>query len=426
MNCMYCGRIFVVGLLALGIQAGPTAARDEVELVSVIKVAGNQTDKSGLHVEVAPGIWHDLFGGISALEYLGHDDLYLALSDRGPQDGAVPWTCRVHLVRITPQPIGESDSATKQNFSVLKTLLLKDGERFFSGQAADFEQSETRTARLDPEGIRLGDNDNFFVSDEYGPHLLEFTMDGQLRRRLPIPERYQIGHPCVTKEEENQRNRSGRQGNKGLEGLARTQEPHRLLALFQSPLLQDCSISRYGKHSGTNCRLVEFDCKSDSVREFLYPLDDSDNKLNEILGMTDGSFLVIERDGESGSKARFKKILQISIAGATEIQDRRSLPANTLPNDVQPVKKQPFIDLLQRRFGLAGAEMPEKIEGLSAGPVLDDGRQTLLVATDNDFKLNQPTMFYCFAIGQPTLDAARKRPSSPDVRAEESGNTVGD
>jgi hypothetical protein len=41
--------------------------------------------------------------------------------------------------------------------------------------------------------------------------------------------------------------------------------------------------------------------------------------------------------------------------------------------------------------------MPEKIEGLSFGPALADGRRTLLVSTDNDLIPENPTLVWVFA-----------------------------
>ena len=41
--------------------------------------------------------------------------------------------------------------------------------------------------------------------------------------------------------------------------------------------------------------------------------------------------------------------------------------------------------------------MPEKIEGFAFGPKLSDGRKTLLVASYNNFIVEQPKLIYCFA-----------------------------
>ena len=63
-----------------------------------------------------------------------------------------------------------------------------------------------------------------------------------------------------------------------------------------------------------------------------------------------------------------------------------------------PVRKSVFLDLLDPAWALAGESMPEKIEGLTFGPVLADGRQTLLVSTDNDFESAAASEIWVFAV----------------------------
>ena len=60
-----------------------------------------------------------------------------------------------------------------------------------------------------------------------------------------------------------------------------------------------------------------------------------------------------------------------------------SLPAGPLPEDITPVKKTLFIDLLDPVFNLAPT-IAEKIEALAWGPDLPDGRHVLYVVSDND------------------------------------------
>ena len=63
---------------------------------------------------------------------------------------------------------------------------------------------------------------------------------------------------------------------------------------------------------------------------------------------------------------------------------------NTLPGGVIPIKKYatPFLDIAAA-LRAAGLPIPEKIEGLTIGPKLDDGGFLLLLATDNDFSVTQ-------------------------------------
>ena len=42
--------------------------------------------------------------------------------------------------------------------------------------------------------------------------------------------------------------------------------------------------------------------------------------------------------------------------------------------------------------------MPEKIEGLTFGPTLPDGRRTLIVTIDNDLMADKPSWFWVFAV----------------------------
>jgi hypothetical protein len=63
--------------------------------------------------------------------------------------------------------------------------------------------------------------------------------------------------------------------------------------------------------------------------------------------------------------------------------------------------------MLDPRFGIAGSTFPEKIEGLALGPVLKDGRVTLLVANDNDFRDDVPTMVWCFAMPREVMEGKK-------------------
>lgn len=110
----------------------------------------------------------------------------------------------------------------------------------------------------------------------------------------------------------------------------------------------------------------------------------------------DSQFVVIERDGESGTDARCKQIKRIDLSTATDISDLDRLPPLELPSDIHPASKSTYLDLLDTSYGLAGTTMPEKLEGLTFGPNLLDGRRTLIIAVDNDFKVDAATLMYVF------------------------------
>lgn len=371
------------------------SAGDTVQLVGIGEFSGTATDHSGQAEQLENGEPHNRLGGFSALEYSGNGNRYVALPDRGPDDGATGYLCRVQYLDIQINP--SSSPAVTLNLVGSKMLTDSSG-RGFTGDSTAFVATDQHAERLDPEGFRFSPNGSFFVSDEYGPQLIRFSADGEEQERFTLPEHLTATVPAPTKLEENRVNVKGRSSNKGMEGLAISPDGKTLYGIMQHVLLQDGEREPGGFPRGVNCRLVQVDIDSGAVREFVYQLDDVSNGLNEILALNDDEFLVIERDGKIGADAAFKKIMKINIKEATQVQRLRQLPAGELPESIKPVTKEVFVDFLDPSFQLTPEQLPEKLEGLTAGPVLPDGRKTLLVASDNDFNAESPSLIYVFAI----------------------------
>src|SRR6185295_11042240 len=117
-----------------------------------------------------------VFGGFgSDLTYTGHDNVFIAAPDRGPYDGLtdVPYLDRFHFLHITTDLNAPFPNI---NTLLLDTRLLKNeaGNNFVGAAGAFDASSEFATLRLDPEGIRVGYNGTLYISDEYGPYVLEF------------------------------------------------------------------------------------------------------------------------------------------------------------------------------------------------------------------------------------------------------------
>ncbi|MEM7456796.1 MAG: esterase-like activity of phytase family protein [Planctomycetota bacterium] len=364
---------------------------EAVTLIGVSEINGSGADLSGLLTPLSDGTPHNQLGGFSAIEYAGNGDLYYVLPDRGPKDGAVDYLPRFHTMRITIQPDAETPVQTQL---VATQIFRNTSGQSFTGLASAFEPTFENAGRFDPEGIRVRNGGNIVVSDEYGPHVIEFDQSGNEVCRYDVPVRYLIENPGIDKPDENGKNTFGRSCNRGMEGLGITSD-QRLFGLMQSPLLQDSVRDEEGKPKGLNCRMMQLGA---GPAEMLYHLDDESNKLNELLSIDGDSFLVIERDGEAGDEAVYKKIIRIETSGASDISGLETLPREEIPEGVSPVQKEVFIDLLNPRWGLTGEQMPEKIEGLCFGPDLADGRKTILVMSDNDFESANPSRLFVFAV----------------------------
>jgi hypothetical protein len=380
-----------------------TALRAEITLVAVGTIPGNATDRSGLTGtytsaagETIPANQFGSFG--SAITYSGTGNRYYATNDRGFGDGSTRSVDRFHVLNITVDP-----ARKRVNAHLVETRFLTDeaGQQLV-GLAAAFAADPRRSLRFDPEGLRVGPQGTLFISDEYGPAIDEFTASGMRLRSLPIPAKFRVGRLEADEDAEIAANRMGRVTNKGMEGLAITPDGRTLVGLMQGPLIQD------GGKKGIHCRILTIDADSGKTYEYIYSLSMPGRGTSEILALGGDRFLVLERDSAGGRKA-FARLFQIDLRGASDVSGfgtdpDNGLPQKELPAGVTPVAKKPFLDLLDPRFGLAADDFPTKIEGLTWGPDLADGRRLLLVTSDNDLIPKNPSYIYAFAIDRADLE----------------------
>ena len=405
--------ITVSALLSAHALAAP--ARPPIESIGSGSIAGDHADRSKLPGNLEDGTPADRLGSWgSGIAYTGRDDLYVVLPDRGPNastdrpsvDNTTSYPARVELLRIVVSPRTHTVTATLVD---TRLLTLEDGTalsglstEYVADQPSDFQGNR----RIDPEGVRVScDRQHYYVSDEYGPGVFEFNArTGRRTRAFSLPPRFAVSHPAATGAAEMSGNVSGRQANHGLEGLAISPDGRKLVVILQTPLLQDTAEGNHGRRVGINVRLLTIDIASGQTQQYLYQLADGrTHGVNEIVAVNSHEFLVLERDAKTGKEAVCKKLFLIDVEGATDISHLDALPQAATPADVRPVAKRLFLDLLDPRLGLAGPELPAKIEGLAFGPDLADGRQLLLLSTDNDFHPSQPSRLFAFAIDPSAL-----------------------
>src|SRR6266542_2155987 len=139
-----------------------------VTLIGVGSISGSASDLSGLQGSPICALDIDrnvtgncidaaTLGGFgSALAYTGHDNVFLAVPDRGPFDGRtdVPYLNRFHFMRIAIDTSAPFPNITSV---LLDTRFLKDtGHRNFVGDAYAFSSTDpSATLRFDPEGVRV-------------------------------------------------------------------------------------------------------------------------------------------------------------------------------------------------------------------------------------------------------------------------------
>jgi len=254
---------------------------------------------------------------------------------------------------------------------------------------------------IDPEGIALTPQQSVFISSEgvtksgVPPFINEFDLaTGALRQVLPLPKRYIPDAPGAEQT-------IGIRDNLGFEALTlnpmnsgtfRT-EPFRVFAATEAALKQDLDPDQEGENS----RLLHYlvgDGPPVLVSEHLYPIAPPPsgaeiNGLTELLSLDQGGhFLSLERSyGAIGIGAR---IFQAATGGATDISSIPSLKGTL--SGVSPVRKKLLLDLDDLGIRL------DNLEGMTLGPRLPDGSQSLLLVSDDNFSAKQITQFLLFRL----------------------------
>ncbi len=330
-------------------------------------------------------------GGLSALTYDRQRDRFYALSDdRSALAPARFYTLKLRLNTSTT----EKPSLEKVEIENVTFLKNEDGKTFPKGT-------------IDPEGIALSPKGTVFISSEgdhnlgIAPFIREFDLKtGQQLRSLPIPEHYLPNDST----QENQPPR-GVQNNLGFESLtvepgsslaAVTGDPFRLFTATESALIQD-NLPDTSIQS-PRIRLMHYLIGNIAspmvVTEHLYLLDPAPNGAIRH-GLTDlvtvdsgGHFLSLERSyGLLGGSA---KIYQIATSAATDTSGIATLKGDV--SRIDSIKKKLLLDLSELGIYL------DNLEGITLGPRLADGSQSLLLVSDNNFNNIQLSQFLLFRL----------------------------
>jgi myo-inositol-hexaphosphate 3-phosphohydrolase/phosphodiesterase/alkaline phosphatase D-like protein len=333
-------------------------------------------------------------GGLSGVAYDAAKNQYYAISD----DRSDIAPARFYTFTANPATLG-TNGATFTNVTTLKDTNGNTFARF----------------SLDPEDIALTKNSTVFISSEgevrpdlgatrvTSPFIKEFNLaTGQEIRSLAVPNKF------LPKVQDTNGNgvvdlgdlqTSGVRNNLAFESLTITPDQKTLYSATESALFQDGPISTLT--SGSAARIIQYNLVTGQPeKEYLYPVEaiakapDSatgfaDNGLVDLLALDNrGTFLALERSFATG-KGNTIRIYEVSVQGATDISVYDSLTSLTPAERaaLQPVQKQLVLNLddLKLSTGL------DNVEGIEFGPKLADGRQSIVLVSDNNFSATQFT-----------------------------------
>ncbi|KAK0618783.1 putative secreted protein [Lasiodiplodia hormozganensis] len=334
-----------------------------------------------------------------------------ALPDRGwNTNGTLNYNPRVHKLGITFSPLtaasaaaaadgsssGSVSSPSNLHLEYLDTVLFSDPAgtpvtgldpdfaevpiefpgfpampvATYEGDGFGGEGPGGRRVAVDSEGLVLGPDGEFWVSDEYGPFVYRFSREGRMLAAIRPPEAYvprrngnvsfsaasaPLYDPDRVPVPEDPT--SGRANNQGFEGLTVSPDGSTLSVLLQSALMQDGGEG--GKQTRRHARLLQYDITALSSSsspsfphssssphssstntssnplpkaEFVVPLPtfaNADGKTrvaaqSEILALSPTQFLVLARDSNAGRAAEsteslYRHVDVFDVSAATDV-----------------------------------------------------------------------------------------------------------
>ena len=232
---------------------------------------------------------------------------------------------------------------------------------------------------IDSEGLAVMKDGTFWVSDEYGPHIVHFDRNGielermsprgvqTTGRRLPAV----LGHL---------------RSNRGMEGITTTPSNRVLVGIMQSALHNPSKQAVLNK---SVTRILVFDLATGKTKQYLYQQGGDYWKNSEIRALDEHRFLVDEHNGKT-----VKHVYLIDLNGATDVSDPadsetglkvngKAIEENTWEElaaaGIKPVNKTLVSDV-KKDVDFQSS----KFEGMWVA----DGGKTLWIINDDDFGID--------------------------------------
>jgi hypothetical protein len=315
-------------------------------------------------------------GGLSAIDHDPASGLWLALSDdRSELQPARFYSLRVELTRL----------GLAVDVLDVTTLRQADGR--------PFPRRKEAGEVVDPEAMRIlpGGRELLWTSEGdrpagQSPSLRQARLDGSHVRDFEVPSslRFAAGG-------------TGPRNNQTFEGLALSPDGATAWVAMEGALEQDGPLPGVGRPGGP-CRFTAFDVASGRpLRQIAYLPDAvphaplvpgglADNGVSEVLMVDAHRMLVLERAFAMGMGTSLR-IYEIDTRAATD-----TLAAPRLqPGEFRPAPKRLVAD-----FARLALSRLDNTEGMCWGPTLGNGHRTLVVVSDDNFRLLQVTQFAAF------------------------------
>ena len=317
-------------------------------------------------------------GGLSALDYNPETGRFVAISD----DRSSKNPARFYELKLS----FDQDSFQSWQITDVNFMKQPDGTVFPKPEIMG-------KSFVDPEALKLSPTgDSYFWTSEghakYGvnPFIREMGLHGDYRRDFRVPDKYLVA--------ENK----GIRDNLAFEAITLNHDRQSITVSIEGPLIQDGAEAT--TTNGADVRFPHLNITTGQpTHEYVYPIEPvqglalpignfSVNGVVDILAVSDTEYLVVERSFSAGVGLSVRLYLA-DFTGATDV-----LAVDSLKDAAyEPAHKTLLLDL-----GTLGIAI-DNIEGMTFGKTLKDGRRSLIMISDDNFRSAQVTQMLLFAVG---------------------------
>ncbi|SFE21748.1 esterase-like activity of phytase family protein [Flavobacterium xueshanense] len=354
-------------------QTAENKANPSLKLISSIEIPFDETFQN------------TKVGGLSGIDYDAKNDLYYLISDdRSVFNDSRFYTAKIRLLENKVEGIDFQSVATLKN----------ETEKVYGNW------NTTPTTSADPEDIRFNPTTNTLVWSSEGARVI--TADNEVLQNpfvnfMDLKGDF-LGNITLPENLSMQKLEKGPRNNGTLEGITFDKKFKYIYTNIEEPLFEDGNQANTSK--GGLIRLYQFNTKTKkNTAQFGYQLEPIAREPNPkgtfaVNGVTaiqyygKNQLLVVERSFSTGTQACTVKVFLCELKKATNVKN-----FNFLQNQKFQLASKKLI-LNMDDLGI----FIDNIEGLTFGPKLANGNQSLLFVSDNNFSDKQKTQVLVFEL----------------------------
>ena len=368
--------VTVAAALTVAACGGGAVSLSPERSVSSLRLIGQQI----LPRRVAFG--GTVVGGLSGIDYDAATQRYVLISDdRTTTDS--PNAPRMYFADLA------FDAASFTGVTLTSMFAMRQPDGNVYPKVPDLLAADPESVRFDPVSGNLlwvSEGQRTVVVATATTPASTILIDPFVREITPLGTHVrQYAAPAMFKMSATE---TGPRNNLVFEGLTVTPDRSKTVVITENALFQDGPTPTLT--SGATSRITVYDRASGvATAQFAYPLEKiqqapvpegqfSVNGATEILAVTDSKFLVLERSFSVGVAGNQVRLYEIDVSNATNVLNIASL---TDANATR-VSKRLVLNFDTLKTQLGGIA---NLEGITFGPKLANGHDSLVVVADDNF-----------------------------------------